>query len=70
MDIIKFKDSSVSVDEDATITIVLPSNPVIALKISLAEHLAIQGKICEVLTEQNQIPSDVINIIRDNIGKD
>ncbi|MCK5609827.1 hypothetical protein KAR91_48595 [Candidatus Pacearchaeota archaeon] len=67
MKIIKFKDANVTIDEDCTATVILSTKPPVAVKISLAEQIAMLSKTMEVLTEQNKIPSDVIKVIRDNI---
>ena len=66
----KLKDTTVSLNEDGTFTIVLPTNPVIALKISMAEHFAMQERMLEVLTEQNKIAKDLIKIVRENVKGD
>ena len=63
----KLSDGQVNIDKNKTITIILDTDPARALKISKAEFIALQVKICEVEADQEQIPQDLIKVIQERI---
>lgn len=67
MKVIKFSKSQTTIDENCTITIILSTETPIAFKISLADLIGMVVKTCEILMEKNEIPIDLIEIIKKNI---